>query len=298
MGQVVRRLQPHLIAQPGGQVRCDLGGAEEEPGRAVGPQDRLADGQGRTDHIAAADVEQPGNGGGCCDHGGIRAALGQGLAEAVTFSAAILAGILQRMRHDGRRGLCGSRHAPGRIQRVGTDGLQLRAGLGDGRLQARQGVGAVQTGVVSDHRALWGGFEVGRNAALHEVADLKDALIDLIADLQGVAAVDEDGRLVLQDHRGAGRAGEAGGPGQTIVRGGQVLVLVLVFMGGDEAVETLLRHGFADQRHVFGAEGGVGGFIEGLAHADDLAARTGPGKVQTTIIFYPGKIDGPRCRGY
>jgi hypothetical protein len=45
LGQVGRRLQPHLVAEPGRQVRGHLGRVEEEARRAVGVEDRLADRQ-------------------------------------------------------------------------------------------------------------------------------------------------------------------------------------------------------------------------------------------------------------
>jgi hypothetical protein len=41
---------------------------------------------------------------------------------------------------------------------------------------------------------------------------------------------------------------------------------MLVLVRHQEAVEALRGHGLADQRHVAGAEGAVGGFVEGLAH--------------------------------
>src|SRR6185503_17566332 len=87
-----------------------------------------------------------------------------------------------------------------------------------------------------------------------------------------VAAVDEDRRLVLQDHRRAGRAGEAGGPGQPVVGGGQVLVLMLVLVRSHEAVQPLVGHGLADQGDMLGPERWVGGFIEGLTHGRHVIA--------------------------
>ena len=57
------------------------------------------------------------------------------------------------------------------------------------------------------------------------------------AGLDRVAAVDEDRRFVGQHDRRAGRAGESGEPGEALRRGRQVLALVLVGMGHDEAGE-------------------------------------------------------------
>src|SRR5436190_414215 len=82
------------------------------------------------------------------------------------------------------------------------------------------------------------------------------------------------GGRALQDHRGPGRAGEAGGPGQPVVGGGQILVLVLVLVGDEEAVQPLAGHGLADQRHMPGPEGAVGGFVKRLAHARDVSGSS------------------------
>jgi hypothetical protein len=157
--------------------------------------------------------------------------------------------------------------APGLVQRIDGHGLELGAGLGGGGLQAVQGLRAVQAGVVADDGPGLGGFQIGGNAALDEVADLEHALVDLLAHLQGVAAVDKDGGAVTHDHTGPGAAGEAAGPGQAVIGGGQVLVLMLVLVRHEEAVQTLLGHGGADQGNVTGTKGRVGGFIESLAHA-------------------------------
>ncbi len=148
----------------------------------------------------------------------------------------------------------------------------------------------MQARVVADGPAGLGGLaQVGRHAALDEVADLEQLAVDLVADLQGVAAVDEDRRLVLQDHCCAGRAGEARGPRQAVVGGRQVLVLVFVLVRGDEAVETLLSHGLADQGHVLGPEGTVGAFVEGLAHGRHVIGPRGWGQPQEKISILPGQ---------
>ncbi len=137
----------------------------------------------------------------------------------------------------------------------------------------------MQAGVIAHHLAGAGGdLEIGGDAAIDQVTDFEGGLVHLVADLEGVATVHEHGGLVLQDHRGAGRAGEAGGPGQPVVGGGQVLVLVLVLVGDEEAVQALLGHGPADQRHVLGREGAIGGFCEGLAHGRHVSRSTGPGQ--------------------
>ncbi len=166
--------------------------------------------------------------------------------------------------------LSGTLRTPGFVERIGGDGLQLRPGPGGRRLQPLQRLGAVQLRIEADHLAAAGrGLQIGRHPALHQVADLEQAGVHLVAHLKGVAAVDEDGGPVLQDHRRPGRTGEAGGPGQAVVGLGQVFVLVLVLVRDDQAVQTLLGHGLADQGQVRRPEGGVGMFVEALAHAPD-----------------------------
>ena len=139
--------------------------------------------------------------------------------------------IFQRMGNHRRRGLGGPRLAPRLIERIGVHGLEFGAGLGRRRAQALQGVGAVQARVIADGPAgLAGLAQIGRHPAVHQIAHLEQAAIHLVAHLQGVAAIHEDRRLVLEDHRRPGRAGEAGGPGQAVVGRRQIFVLVLVLV--------------------------------------------------------------------
>jgi hypothetical protein len=101
------------------------------------------------------------------------------------------------LRDNGCGGLGRPFGPPGFVDRIDGDGLQRRAGLGGGGLQAVQGLGAVQAGVVADHRALGCGFQIGGHAALDQVTDLEHVLVHLIAYLQCVAPVDEHGGAVL-----------------------------------------------------------------------------------------------------
>src|SRR3546814_12158944 len=69
-------------------------------------------------------------------------------------------------------------------------------------------------------------------------AGLEKRWVDLLDDLQGVAAVDEDGGFLQQDAGKAGRALEAGEPGQPLGCGRDVLALVLVAAGYQEALDA------------------------------------------------------------
>jgi len=65
----------------------------------------------------------------------------------------------------------------------------------------------VQAGIIAHHLScLDGGLDVERHAALHQVADLEDLLVNLIPDLKGVTAINEDGGPVLQDDGLPGRS--------------------------------------------------------------------------------------------
>ena len=89
---------------------------------------------------------------------------------------------------------------------------------------------------------------------------------DLGPDLHRIATIREDCGAVAQHHCGAGRAGEAGQPGEAVVGLGQIFVLVLVLVRDQQAVEALLGHFRADAGKMLRPEGRIGGFVEGLAH--------------------------------
>ncbi len=246
-------VQAHLIAEPRRQIGRHLVRVQEQPRGPVGVQHRLAQRQGRADHVAAADVEQPRDRGRGGDHRRLDAEVRQALADAGALGRGVLTGIGQRVGDHRGLGLAGPLGAPGRVQRIVGHRLQFGAGLGGRVPQPVERIGAVQLGIEADHLALGGGgLQPGRHPALDDVAHLEQALVDLVAHLQGVAAVHEDRGLVPEDHRRPGRAGEAGGPGQAVVGRRQIFVLVLVLVRDDQAVQTLGGHGLADQGQVLG----------------------------------------------
>jgi hypothetical protein len=260
-------LQADLFAQPGGKALRDLGGIQEQPRGAVGVQDGLSQRKRRADNVAAADVEQPGDRGRGGQHRGVRVAVLQAGAHPRALLRRTFAGVFQRMGHHRRLRLGRALRAPGMVEGIVIGRLQRGAGLGRGCAQPIQRVGTVQARVIADGLAgLQGGFEIGGDPTIDQVAHLEQGLVHLVAHLQGVAAVDEHRRLVLQDNRRPGRAGKAGGPGQPVIGRWQVLVLVLVLVWDQEPVQPLVGHRLADQRHVAGPKGGVCGFVERLAH--------------------------------
>ena len=56
--------------------------------------------------------------------------------------------------------------------------------------------------------------------------------------LQRIAAVDNKRSLVFEDHRVAGRAGKAGEPGEPVRISRHILVLKLIGLGNDKAVQA------------------------------------------------------------
>src|SRR5690606_19012094 len=148
------------------------------------------------------------------DNDGVRAFLAQAFAEALALRSGAFAGIGFRVRLDlGHRD--GGTIVPNRIDGILRDGDEFGAG-GFGRgADAVETIRAMELRIVADlgafRRAL---AQIGRHAAIDEVAILEERVIDLGADLQRVAAVDEDCGFVGQYYGGAGRAGKARGPGE------------------------------------------------------------------------------------
>ena len=143
--------------------------------------------------------------------------------------------------HDGRD-RCRRLVRPDRVERVVFAGGQHAAGLLGRRAQGPGLALAVQPGVVAQ-RAAFGQrpFDPLAGRLVGDVARLEGGHVDLLADLEGVAAVDEDRRAVGQHDGHAGGAGEAGQPGQALGPRRQELVLVLVGMGDNETVEAAAR---------------------------------------------------------
>jgi hypothetical protein len=85
------------------------------------------------------------------------------------------------------------------------------------------------------------GWQVGRNPVrrrvVGQVLRLEQGPVGLIANLQRIAPIDEDRRLVGQYHRQAGRSGETGQPGQPLRAPGYILALMLVGARHQETVE-------------------------------------------------------------
>ncbi len=88
--------------------------------------------------------------------------------------------------------------------------------------------------------------------------------VDLLARLDGIAAIDKKGRLVGEDDGEAGAAGKTGQPGQPLLAGRDIFVLMGVGAWNEKAVELQSFQPRAQHLEAGGAEGRVGGFVESL----------------------------------
>ena len=166
-GKVLRRLQRHLVAEPGRQVRRSPWPGSRNR-RAVPSALRIAwaSGRGERMHVAAADVEQPGDGGRRGDHRGFRALLGQiGCRRARAWPASPRRRYSQRMRDDRRAGLRRPLPRPRRRPADWSPPASARAPALAAAVASRvQRVGAVQAGIVADRPAGLGRPRAGRPA--------------------------------------------------------------------------------------------------------------------------------------
>ena len=131
---------------------------------------------------------------------------------------------------------------PDGVDRVGLDRHQLGAGLGAGGFQPLHCRRSVQPRVESEAVA---GLELLRQPGFRRRLDQRGhgpgAGVDLLSRLQGVAAVHEQHRTVLQHGGKAGRAGKAREPGQPLVRRRHIFVLMGIGAGHDEAAQVAPR---------------------------------------------------------
>ena len=123
----------------------------------------------------------------------------------------------------------------------------------------------MQPGVVADPVAALGVLRQPlARRRVDQVLDGEHGLVDLCVRLHGVTAVDEDGGLVGQHDRSAGRAGEAGQPGQAFFAGGEIFVLLAVGARHDEAGEPAVLELRAQTCDAAGALVALARILEGL----------------------------------
>ena len=197
-------------------------------------------------------------------YGGVELIFLQDLADAREFCLARFAGVTQIVQGD-RRERRRRPLGPDRIDRIGFGRIKLGARLLAGLLQLLDAVDRGARGVVAEGSA---GFQVLREPFLRRMLDhmfdREHRGIDLRARFDGVAAVDEERRLLHEHHRDPGRAGKSGEPAEPVLAGGHVFVLVLVGAQHNEAIELALGEFHAKCRDALPRFRGIGLGVEGL----------------------------------
>jgi len=212
-------------------LRPHLPALHEKLHRAVGREDGEAQRQRGVRQVAAADVQQPGDGMRVGQDGGVLAGLAQGGGGGLALAGRGLAGV-PRVLHP-RRGKRRRRPVgPDRVDRVGGQRHQLDAGV------ARQRRLGMQPGVIPDPGLRRGLAQPARGGLLDQMPPLPQRRIGLLRHLRRVSAIGEDGGAVRQHDGQAGAAGEAGQPGQALAGGRNVFAEEFVVAGDEQAIEA------------------------------------------------------------
>ena len=303
----------------------ELAGVDEECRPALVRNDCESQRQRRVAHVGAADVERPGNGVGIGDHQCVGAQLDQFRTDACELLIGAFAGearVVQRHRAE----RCGGAIGPDCIERIGLDRDQRRADGGAGLAQTLHALRRVQPGVVAEPVV---GGEIAVDPAggwcLDDMLDGEQGAVDLLARLQGVAAVDEQHRAFHHHDGGTGGAGETAEPGEPLLACRQVFVLVAVGARQDEPGQPAaceLRAQRGDARSAFGTPGAIlerlvvsfehgGNLWACLQHGNGIAGRTSTrggcgyrmrldGRVRTSVVQPPSDTrsasTNPRAR--
>ena len=219
------------------QPRHQLAAVDEELDLALAVDRREAQRQRRVRHVAAPDVEQPGQRIGLRQHRRRGARGGHRGTDRLPLVGGIAAGEVLLLRADRRQGRRGLR-LPDGVERIVGTGDRRGADRRQGGLEPGHPVDGVQPGIEAQPIAAGKlGSQPFLRRLLDQVADLEGGAVDLRRRLQGIAAIDEKCRPLGQHHGDAGRPGEAGQPGQPLGPRRHVFALVLVGPRHDEAAE-------------------------------------------------------------
>ena len=267
-------MDAHGIAQMLGHGVVHLFRRDIQVGGRVGMDDGIGERDRRAIHILAADVEGPGDRVERGQDGGVRLLRGQpvGHGGALFRGAAASEAIVMhdQARVAGRRAV-----GPDGIDGIGVDGDQFRTLFRQrgGRL-AHPGAG-VEPGIIADARALPRMIlEPGGDRGLRHAFILPMGSVHLLAHLQRIAAIDEDRRFLRQHHGAAGRALEAGEPGEPLRIGADIFAHMLVGQRHHETVELLA--------HQLRAQGLQAIFITGHQHFLGSFRPLAPAAMPTT----------------
>ena len=247
-------------------IAADLGRIHEQLRLAARMGNGEGQHRGRVRQVGTADIEQPRDGFGAGEHDGILACVLQGLAETGDLVRARRAGELDGMGHHGTpRRL--RPILPERVDRVVLRGGELDPLLVQlaGKLLDRRD--RMQPGIVADTGAFARvGDQPVRELFAGHLLDLEYRAVRLLSGLHRVAAIDEEGGLLCQHRRHARRAGKACEPEQPLGTLGDVLALMRVGLGHDEAGKAQPFQLLAQQCDARLADGRVGDVIEALEH--------------------------------
>ena len=236
--KVVGVFQPDALAQGPVPSRRQLAGIHEQAHRGVGLEDGEAERKGGVRHVAAAQVQQPGDGIGRRQQRRVELVRLHGFCHVPAFvggGSSREGDVLGHHRRDGRRRLIG----PDGVYRVFGLGHQGGPGLFDRCHEAGHLIGGVQPGIVSEPLApAHVACDPAMGRPLREVMALISVPVHLGLGLEGIAAVHEQGGAVPQHHREPGGAGETGEPGQAFRAPGHEFALVFVAAPDDETVEA------------------------------------------------------------
>ena len=141
-------------------------------------------------------------------------------------------------RRQRRRRLVG----PNRVNRIFRQRHRRRPDVGQCLVIARQAVARVQPRVVAEpSTGRQMGLEPGGRRRVGDVMGFIKSGVDLIAHLQGVAAIGENRRRVGRHNGQSGRAIKTGQPKQAFGLGGDVFAQKLIGAGNEKTVDLDLR---------------------------------------------------------
>ena len=235
-------------------------------------------------HVAAAQVEGPGEIVRIGDHQGVAAAASQRFADAAQLGLDGFPGEFEGMRHHRARGR-GRPAGPDCIDEVLRDRRDAGPSLGRRLLQFGDALGGVKPWIVAKYGTLPQmpadpGFETG----FGELNRGEDRGVHLGGGLQRVAPVHHQGRFVGKDHGSAGRAGEAREPGEAFGIRGHVFRLMLVGAGHHEPIDPRPPHRLpqgGDARRALPVARIVEGLEAGAAH--DAESYAPPDEAATAL---------------
>ncbi len=266
----------------------ELAPVEIERGPSFPGHYRKAERNRHMRHIRAADVEGPGQRWRIGNHQDLGAQLAELLADAHEFAARILAGIagvMQRHRSERRVGAI----LPDGVDRVRLNRHQGCAGRGAGLAQSLGVLRGMQPGVIAELGARRQvSFQPFGERLLRHMLDAENIGVGLLARLQGIAAVCEQHRAIRENQRIAGRAGEAGEPGESFLGCGQIFALMAVGMRHQESVESAPLQFRAQRRHPRRGGCAACGIVESLefrfVHCRHFMGRRSLGQCALTFF--------------